>query len=420
MTAARHHRPDSGTVHEMKSAVTKRRAAKPDLSGLSRVLPQVQALIEASRQHVVSTANLTLVWLYWNVGRVITNDIQQHSGRADYGDQLLKSLATLLTEQHGKGYSISNLWDMRRFFEAFRIAQPAAVEFLPEPIPQPLAVESSVSKNRQPLAKKSGAVQILPPAVAESADRITIDFAQHFRLGWTHYRILLGTEAGLKRGFYFEQAAQQRWSKRELQRQIDRALFERVALSRDTKALVQLEKQRGPVETARYEDAFKDPYLLDFLGLKGAYSEKDFESAILANLQQFLSELGSDFCFVARQFAMRIDDDDYWLDLLFYHRRLRCLVAVDLKIGPFVAADKGQMDLYLSWLKTHDWREGENEPVGLILCTSKKRQHVELLLGHGPHKMQVSEYRTQLPTKRVLEDQLKLYSRLIESEDTGK
>lgn len=404
----------------MKSAVTKRRAAKPDLSGLSRVLPQVQALIEASRQHVVSTANLTLVWLYWNVGRVITNDIQQHSGRADYGDQLLKSLATLLTEQHGKGYSISNLWDMRRFFEAFRIAQPAAVEFLPEPIPQPLAVESSVSKNRQPLAKKSGAVQILPPAVAESADRITIDFAQHFRLGWTHYRILLGTEAGLKRGFYFEQAAQQRWSKRELQRQIDRALFERVALSRDTKALVQLEKQRGPVETARYEDAFKDPYLLDFLGLKGAYSEKDFESAILANLQQFLSELGSDFCFVARQFAMRIDDDDYWLDLLFYHRRLRCLVAVDLKIGPFVAADKGQMDLYLSWLKTHDWREGENEPVGLILCTSKKRQHVELLLGHGPHKMQVSEYRTQLPTKRVLEDQLKLYSRLIESEDTGK
>ena len=390
----------------MKSAVIKRRAAKPDLSGLSRVLPQVQALIEASRQHVVSTANLTLVLLYWHVGRVITVDMQQNQKRAGYGQRLIEQLSVRLVEAYGRGFTTKNLWDMKRFYEAFRIIQPPAGDLAGGNIIQPVAGQSSV--------------EILPPAVAESADRITIDFAKHFRLGWTHYRILLSTEAGLKRGFYFEQAAQQRWSKRELQRQIDRAIFERVALSRDTKALVRLEKQRGPVETARYEDAFKDPYLLDFLGLKGAYSEKDFESAILANLQQFLSELGSDFCFVARQFAMRIDDDDYWLDLLFYHRRLRCLVAVDLKIGPFVAADKGQMDLYLSWLKAHDWREGENEPVGLILCTSKKRQHVELLLGHGPHKMQVSEYRTQLPTKRVLEDQLKLYSRLIESEDAGK
>lgn len=250
--------------------------------------------------------------------------------------------------------------------------------------------------------------------MAESEDRPIINFSQHHRLGWTHYRILLGVEAGLKRGFYFAQAASQRWATRELQRQIDRALFERVALSPNTKALVRLEKQRGPVETVRYEDAFKDPYLLDFLGLKGAYSEQDLESAILANLQQFLTELGSDFCFVARQFTMRIDDDDYRLDLLFYHRRLRCLVAIDLKIGPFVAADKGQMDLYLSWLKQHDWREGENEPVGLILCTSKKQQHVELLLSHGPHKMQVSEYLTQLPSKRVLADRLKIYSQMLE------
>ena len=113
---------------------------------------------------------------------------------------------------------------------------------------------------------------------------------------------------------------------------------------------------------------------------------------------------------------MRIDDDDYWLDLLFYHRRLRCLVAIELKIGPFVAADKGQMDLYLSWLKKHDWREGENEPVGLILCTSKRQQHVELLLTHGPHKMQVSEYLTQLPSKRVLADRLKIYSRMLNEE----
>src|ERR1019366_5779613 len=169
-------------------------------------------------------------------------------------------------------------------------------------------------------------------------------------------------------------------------------------------------------EIANYRDAFKDPYLLDFLGLTGAYSEKDLETAIISYLDQSLTELGSDFCFIRRQYPMRIDDEDYSLDLLFYHRSLCCLVAVDLKIGPFIAADKGQMDLYLSWLKRHEWRARENEPVGLILCTSKKRQHVELLLAHGPHKMLVSEYLTKLPDRKVLGDRLKLYGKLLDDD----
>jgi predicted nuclease of restriction endonuclease-like (RecB) superfamily len=243
--------------------------------------------------------------------------------------------------------------------------------------------------------------------MAKSNDRLTIDFTKHSHLGWTHCRILLSVAEPMKRRFYFEQVSSQRWSKRELQRQIERALFERVALSRDTRALVRLEKQSGPIETVRYEDTFKDPYLLDFLGLKGAYSEKDLEGAILTNLQQFMG----------RQFPIRIDDQDYFLDLLFFHRGLRCLVAIDLKIGPFTAADKGQMDLYLAWLKRYEWRQGENEPVGLILCTSKRRQHVELLLSAGPHKLHVSEYLTKLPPKRVLQDRLKLYSQVLTKED---
>ncbi|MBI4518013.1 MAG: DUF1016 family protein [Deltaproteobacteria bacterium] len=398
----------------MKAVVAKRRSTALQVTGLHRVLPEIQALIEASREHVVSTANLTLVWLYWNVGRVITEDIQKNRRRAGYGDQLLRGLAMALIRRYGRGFSHSNLNDARRFFEAFEILQPVAVKSGADAICPPLASKSVSSRISQPAAVKSSRSRIWRPVVAKSGDRINIDFAKDSRLGWSHHRILLSVEAGLKRRFYFDQAAQQRWSKRELQRQIDRALFERVALSRDTRALVRLEKERGPVETVRYEDAFKDPYLLDFLGLKGAYSEKDLEAAIIRNLEQFLTELGSDFCFIARQFAMRIDGDDYFLDLLFYHRALRCLVAIDLKIGPFTAADKGQMDLYLSWLKQHDWRESENEPVGLILCTSKKRQHVELLLGHGPHKMQVSEY---LPPKRLLEDRLKLYSRMLAAEE---
>ena len=392
--------PDYTDYTMMRSIASRSKGALGG-KGPSRALPQIRALIEASRQHVVSTANLALVWLYWNVGRVITEDIQQNQKRAGYGEQLLRGLAAVLIRQYGSGYSHSNLNDMRRFFEAFEILQP-------------VAVRSSSGHILQAAARESSARQIRPPAVAKSEDRLTIDFATHSHLGWTHYRTLLSVEAGLKRGFYFEQTASQRWSKRELQRQIDRALFERVALSRDTRALVRLEKQSGPVETVRYEDAFKDPYLLDFLGLKGAYSEKDLEAAIIVNLQQFLIELGSDFCFIRRQFPMRIDDDDYFLDLLFYHRGLRCIVAIDLKIGPFAAADKGQMDLYLSWLKQNDWRQDvENEPVGLILCTSKKRQHVELLLSHGPHKLQVSEYLTKLPPKRVLQDRLKLYSQVL-------
>ena len=430
----------------MKRAITIRRTNPPGTAGLSRVLPQIRALIEASRQHVVSTANLTLVWLYWNVGRVITEDIQQHPGRADYGQRLIEQLSTRLAGDYGRGFSAPNLWDMKRFFEGFEILQAVPSESATAPILQTASRESAETEKlpavttgsadtpiRQTPSSKfptaeilstvsressAGSIQQAPPA--KSSDRIRIDFTTHHHIGWSHYRSLLSLEAGLKRQFYFEQSTQQRWSVRELSRQIDRALFERVALSGDTRALIRLEKQRGPVETVRYEDAFKDPYLLDFLGLKGAYSEKDLESAILSNLQQFLTELGTGFCFIGRQYPMRIDDDDYFLDLLFFHRGLRCLVAVDLKIGPFTAADKGQMDLYLAWLKRHEWRQRENEPVGLILCTSKKRQHVELLLGSGPHKMQVSEYLTQLPPKRVLQERLKLYSRLLDQDTPEK
>ncbi|MCI0539269.1 MAG: PDDEXK nuclease domain-containing protein [Verrucomicrobiales bacterium] len=365
---------------------------KPPEAGVAKavdaMLPEIRSLIEEARHRAVAAANLSMVTLYWNIGRVITTELQKAPGRAGYGEALLTRLGDRLKTEYGRGFSRANLQDMRRFYDVFDICQP-------------VASKSVLSSIRQPVASKSG-------------ERLLVDFTKHYHLGWTHYRILLGVPGARQRRFYFEQACHQRWSKRELQRQIDGALFERAALSSDTRALVKLEKQKGPPEVAHYREAFKDPYLLDFLGLTGAYSEKDLEAAIISNLQQFLTELGSDFCFIRRQYPMRIDDEDYFLDLLFYHRGLRCLVAVDLKIGPFIAADKGQMDLYLSWLKRHEWRTGENEPVGLILCTSKKRQHVELLLAHGPHKMQVSEYLTKLPDKKVLEERLKLYGRLLE------
>jgi len=341
---------------------------------VTKVATEIRDLIEAARHHVSVTANLAMVNLYWNIGRIITQEIQKDEARAGYGEGLVEHLGSVLSQDYGSGFSARNLWDMKRFFGGFQILQTVS---------------------------------------AESRERLLIDFGKHFRLGWSHYRLRLSQGDPLCRTFYFEQAAEQRWSVRELRRQIDRGLFERVALSRDTPRLAAQEKQTSPAEIIRYEDIFKDPYVLDFLGLKGAYSEKDLEAAIVHNLEQFLSELGTDFCSIGRQYAMRIDEDDCFLDLLFYHRGLRCLVAIDLKIGTFTAADKGQMDLYLSWLKEHDCRRGENEPLGLILCTSARRQHVELLLRHGPHKMKVAEYMTRLPDKRLLEERLKMYSKLL-------
>ena len=379
----------------------------------STILPEIRSMIETSRHHAAITANLALVNLYWNIGRIITQDIQKNEKRAGYGEQLLNNLAKELIKDYGQGYSAHNLRDMRRFFESFAIWQAVPAKSSNCGILQPLTAESLGKSIRQTVSDQFRNSQILQAASVESPDRILIDFGKHFHLGWTHYRILLGIENIQRRQFYFDQVSSQRWSTRELERQINGALFERVALSRSTRKLVVLEKKKGPPEVVRYEDIFKDPYLLDFLGLKGAYSEKDLEAAIIRNLEQFLEELGSDFCFIGRQYSMRIDDVDYFLDLLFFHRGLRCLVAIDLKLGTFSAADKGQMDLYLSWLKEHEWREEENEPVGLILCSSKKKQHVELLLRHGPHKMQVSEYLTKLPDKKLLEERLAIYSKLL-------
>ena len=381
---------------------------------LPPILPEIRSLIEVSRHHAAVTANLALVNLYWNIGRIITRDIQKNEKRAGYGEQLLESLSAMLMHEYGKGYSRANLQDMRRFFETFEICQTVSNEFTPDPIRQTVSSEFPPHQILQTPSGESSITTIPQAAPAESSDCILINFHKHFRIGWSHYRLLLSQNDPLKRKFYFEQATAQRWSVRELQRQIDGALFERVALSRNTRKLAALEKKKGPPETVSYEYIFKDPYLLDFLGLKGAYSEKDLEAAIIRNLEQFLTELGSDFCFIGRQYSMRIDDVDYYLDLLFFHRGLHCLIAIDLKLGTFTAADKGQMDLYLAWLKQNEWRRGENEPLGLILCSSKKKQHVELLLRHGPHKMQVSEYLTKLPAKKLLEERLAIYSKLLD------
>ncbi|SMC44544.1 Predicted nuclease of restriction endonuclease-like (RecB) superfamily, DUF1016 family [Pedobacter africanus] len=276
--------------------------------------------------------------------------------RAEYGKQVVISLSRQLTEEYGRG------WDEKQLRRFMQFAQ-----LFPE--------EQIVATLRR-------------------------------QLSWTHIKILIPIENPLKRDFYIEMCKLERWSSRQLQERIQSMLFERTAISKKPEETIQndLEKLKGEKKLST-DLIFKDPYFLDFLGLADTYSEKDLECAIIAELQRFIIELGNDFAFMARQKRITIDDRDYYIDLLFYHRRLKCLVVIDLKIGEFEAGFKGQMELYLRYLEKYDKLEGENAPVGLILCTGKKQEHVELMQLNQSN-IKVSDYLTVLPSQKLLQQQL--------------
>ena len=226
------------------------------------------------------------------------------------------------------------------------------------------------------------------------------------QLSWTHLRMVIYMDDPLKRAFYVEICRLEKWSSRQLQERIQSMLFERTAISKKPEqtilndlALLKDEQTLSP------DLVFKDPYFLDFLGLSDTYSENDLETAIIVELQRFLTELGGDFAFMARQKRITIDNRDYYIDLLFYHRRLKCLVAIDLKIGEFEAGFKGQMELYLRYLEKHERVEGENTPIGLILCTGKNEEHVELLQ-LDKSNIRVADYLTALPPQALLQEKL--------------
>jgi predicted nuclease of restriction endonuclease-like (RecB) superfamily len=226
------------------------------------------------------------------------------------------------------------------------------------------------------------------------------------QLSWSHFLQILPLDDPLKREFYAEMCRMERWSVRTLRTKIDRLLYERTVISKQPEEVI-----RRDLTALREEDrvspelVFRDPYFLDFLGLTNAYSEQDLEQAILRELEAFLLELGGDFAFVARQKRISIDGEDYYLDLLFYHRRLQRLLAIDLKLGRFQAGDKGQMELYLNWLQQHEQQPGEQTPIGLILCADKSEEHVELLQLHKSG-IRVAQYLTELPPREMLEKKL--------------
>ncbi len=320
-----------------------------------QLFSDIRSLVELSRKRAVAAVNSELTLLYWGIGSRINVDVLAGE-RASYGKQVLAGLAGVLTAEFGKGWTEQNL---RHCVQLASVFPDSSILY-------------SLSRE----------------------------------LSWTHLRNLIYVAEPLKREFYIEIAKVERWSVRQLQERIKSMLFERTAISnkpeetiaKDLKAL----RETGAMSA---DLAFRDPYVLDFLGLKDGYGESDLEDAILNELQRFISELGTDFAFLARQKRLTIDNRDYRIDLLFYHRRLRAQVAIELKLGEFDAAYKGQMELYLRWLEKHDTLEGENSPIGLILCADKNQEHVELLQ-LDKSNIRIAQYLTMLPSQELLEAKL--------------
>ncbi|MEI8192397.1 MAG: PDDEXK nuclease domain-containing protein, partial [Flavobacteriia bacterium] len=324
-------------------------------SNLSPLLEELRILIAQSHASIAATVNSAMSVLYWELGHRINADILQNQ-RASYGQEVVSSLAKALSLEFGKGWSEKHIRHCLRAAETFQ--------------------------NKE------------------------IFYALSRELSWTHLRSVIYMEDALKRSFYIEMCRMEKWSTRILQERINSMLYERTSISKMPEQTIKNEIQALESNKELTNNlVFRDPYLLEFLGLQDTYSEKDLESAILVELQKFIIELGSDFAFMSRQKRITIDNEDYYLDLLFYHRRLKCLVAIELKLGKFEAAHKGQMELYLKWLEKYEQVEGENSPVGLILCASKNEEHIELLQLENSN-IKVAEYLTQLPDMKVLEMKL--------------
>ncbi len=315
------------------------------------LVDEIKTLIHEGRQQVAQAINAGLTATYWHIGKRINEDILQHS-RAGYGEQVVQTLSAQLVKEFGSGWSSKHLRHCLHFAETF-----------PE-----FQIVSTLWR----------------------------------QLSWSHFKIIMYRNSDLERDFYAQMCRLEKWSVRTLRTKIDSMLFERTAISKKPEELARQELAQLKAEDILTPDlVFRDHYVLDFLGLKDTYAEKDLETAILRELEQFILELGIGFTFVARQKRMSIDANDFFLDLLFYHRKLKRLVAIELKIGEFKAAYKGQMELYLRWLEKYETEPDEEQPIGLILCAKGHSEQIELLQLDKAN-IKVAEYITQYLPKELL------------------
>jgi len=321
----------------------------------NKLFGRISELLSSARKHVVSSINQTITLTYFEIGRLIVEDEQHGKERAEYGKSVLKELSTKLTGEFGKGYSVRNLEQMRKFFITY-------------------------SKTK---------------TLSANSDN-------PFKLSWSHYLKLIKIENEEERNFYEIEAVNNNWSVREFERQYDSSLFERLVLSRDKKTIKELSEQ-GQLITKPI-DAVKDPYVLDFLGLEeqDKYTESDLESAIISKLEHFLTELGKGFLFVGRQQRIRVEDDNFYVDLVFYNRLLHCFVLIDLKIGKLKHQDLGQMQMYVNYYDEFVRTAEENKTIGIVLCKQKNETLVQITLPKDNQQIFASKYQTVLPSKEEL------------------
>jgi len=379
----------------MKRSVSKTTATA--LAGYDTILSGLVELLEGARRISARAVNAVMTASYWEVGRRIVEFEQGGKKRADYGEMLVERLSADLTAKFGRGFSLQNLYKYRQFFLTF-----------PQILP---TVSGKFSADKFPtLSGESG---------SESALSRLKGIAARFPLPWSHYVRLLALRSEEGRKFYETEALRCGWTVRQLDRQISTQFYERTALSRNKAAMLRKSGKPEAGDAVSPDEEIKDPLVLEFLGLKDEYSESDLEDALIRHLEGFLIELGGDFAFVARQRRLRIGDEWYRVDLLFFHRKLRCLVVIDLKLGRFTHADAGQMHLYLNYAREHWTNEGENAPIGLILCAQKDDAVARYALEGLANKVVAREYLTTLPKEKMLADEIERTRKRLESGTTA-
>ena len=372
---------------------------------LNRVLPAVYDdllvdiadAIEKARSTAARSVNSVMTTTYWLVGLRIVQHEQRGVARAAYGERVLKRLAHDLSVRFGRGFSERNLEQMRAFYLGWPMLQKKPAKSLPS------TGRPRVKHISQTASAKSNAVQ---------ADVIQ----PRFPLPWSHYARLLAVRNDSARAFYESEALRGGWTIRQLDRQIQSQFYERTALSRDKAAMLRGGGRSFATDAMTPDEEIKNPYLLEFLGLKDEYSESELEDALIGKLQAFLLELGGDFTFVGRQHRLRVGDEWYRVDLVFFHRRLRCLVVIDLKLGKLTHADAGQMHLYLNYAREHWALPGENPPVGLILCAERDHAVAKYALEGLPNKVLAAEYRTTLPEEGTLAKEIQRSRRQFDAQ----
>jgi predicted nuclease of restriction endonuclease-like (RecB) superfamily len=336
---------------------------------------------------------------YWDIGRRIVEFEQGGRRKAEYGEELVKRLSEDLTTKFGRGFGRRNLFQMRAFY----LTYPDIV--------QTVSAQLSLPDRKQKDAQAP--LELL-------ADTVLTPLAHRFSLSWSHYVSLLSVKNSHARAFYETEALRGGWSVRQLNRQINSMFYERTALSRNKAAMLTKGAKPKPEDAVTPEEEIKDPFVLEFLNLKDEYSESELEEALIKHLESFLLELGEDFAFVGRQKRLRIGDQWFRVDLLFFHRRLRCLVVIDLKIGKFTHSDAGQMHMYLNYAREHWTHADENPPVGLILCAEKDAAVAHYALEGLSSKVLAAEYRMTLPDEKTIAAELEHTRKTLERHKSVK